>query len=80
MKVTRWLWAAGLVGAGMAAGAALALAARGGMALTELGGGEVRSGIHASADALHELLTCDDDCVRSRGAAALVVLGQRPPP
>ncbi|SOZ09743.1 hypothetical protein [Cupriavidus taiwanensis] len=70
MKRLGLRWAAGLVGAGAAMGVAWGLA------------------VDASQDVrpavtLHSVETvlerCDDACVRSRGAAALVVLSQRPP-
>ncbi|WP_455288675.1 hypothetical protein [Cupriavidus necator] len=83
MKRTRWWWAVGLVGAGMVAGAALALAARGGMALADRStGNDVADGPGAEhiAGAVRDPHACDDDCRRSRGAAALMVLSQRPAP
>lgn len=84
MKRTRWWWAVGLVGAGMVAGAALALAARGGMALADRSiGNDVADGPNGAeliAGAVRDPHACDDDCRRSRGAAALMVLSQRPAP
>ncbi|QYY33071.1 MULTISPECIES: hypothetical protein [Cupriavidus] len=76
MKRTRWLAA---LGAGMAAGMALGLTTGGsGMFSDRDEADEHRAGIFRSADAGRE--ACDDACVRSRGVAALTVLGQRPAP
>ncbi|CAG9186418.1 hypothetical protein [Cupriavidus pinatubonensis] len=77
MKRTRWLAA---LGAGMAAGMAVGLTTGGsGMFSDRDESDEHRVGISRwSADAGRE--ACDDACVRSRGVAALTVLGQRPAP
>ncbi|MDQ0140480.1 hypothetical protein [Cupriavidus necator] len=75
MKRLGFRWAAGLAGAGAAMGVAWGLAVEGSqddrpaMALPTMT-------LRAAEAALER---CDDACVRSRGAAALVVLSQRPP-
>lgn len=76
MKRTRWLAA---LGAGMAAGVAVGLTTGGSGLLADRDEpDEHRAGIFVSANAGRE--ACDDACVRSRGVAALTVLGQRPAP
>ncbi|EYS87355.1 hypothetical protein CF68_03110 [Cupriavidus sp. SK-4] len=76
MKRLGFRWAAGLVGAGAAMGAAWAIAVGGDFASAH-GSQEMPAVSMASADAAHD--HCNDACVRSRGTAALVVLSQRPP-
>jgi len=70
----------GLVSVGMAAGVAAGLAMDGGAGMPGVPAGQdgLRAGTFSAADARRE--SCDDDCVRSRGAAALLVLSQRPAP
>ncbi|WP_373376266.1 hypothetical protein [Cupriavidus nantongensis] len=70
MKRLGFRWAAGLVGAGAAMGVAWGLA-------MDAGQEDRPTVTRHSAEAVLE--RCDDACVRSRGAAALVVLSQRPP-
>jgi len=79
MKRTRWLWATGLVAAGVMAGVLLTLAMGRATALAGHGGDDdAGTGIVVSADAAREWPVCDDDCLRSRGAAVLMELSQRP--
>ena len=76
MKRARW-WV--LVGAGMAAGVAVGLATVDtGMLPGRDGQDQARTGLFEPAEAGRE--ACDDACVRSRGAAALTALSQRPAP
>ncbi|WP_042883080.1 hypothetical protein [Cupriavidus necator] len=72
MKRLGFRWAGGLAAAGAAVGAAWVLAVGGGVTAAHGGEGGMRAA-GAAADG------CDDACVRSRGAAALLVLSQRPP-
>ncbi|PVY79896.1 hypothetical protein C7414_104173 [Cupriavidus alkaliphilus] len=70
MKRLGLRWAACLVGAGAAMGVAW------GLAVDASHEERPAATLPAAAAALER---CDDACVRSRGAAALVVLSQRPP-
>ncbi|NSX13079.1 MULTISPECIES: hypothetical protein [Cupriavidus] len=70
MKRLGFRWAASLVGAGAVMGVAWGLA-------VDASQDERPTIVLRAADAVAE--RCDDACVRSRGAAALVVLSQRPP-
>ncbi|NUO88947.1 MAG: hypothetical protein HOQ33_09050 [Cupriavidus sp.] len=70
MKRLGLRWAAGLVGAGAAMGVAW------GLAVSASQDDRPAATLPGTAATLEH---CDDACVRSRGAAALVVLSQRPP-
>ncbi|WP_427307295.1 hypothetical protein [Cupriavidus sp. H39] len=70
MKRLGFRWAAGLAGAGAAMGVAWGLAVDAGQ--------DHRPAVTLPA-AEASVERCDDACVRSRGAAALLVLSQRPP-
>ncbi|UDM53865.1 hypothetical protein [Cupriavidus sp. MP-37] len=75
MKRLGFRWAAGLIGAGAAMGVGWGLAVDAGQ--------DDRPALALPAMTLPAaqaaMERCDDACVRSRGAAALVVLSQRPP-
>ncbi|AQV97057.1 hypothetical protein BJN34_24660 [Cupriavidus necator] len=77
MKRLGFRWVAGLAGAGVAMGVAWALAVDGGPAVAHGSQEDSPAVSMASADSAQD--HCNDACVRSRGAAALVVLSQRPP-
>lgn len=77
MKRLGFRWAAGLVGAGVAVGAAWAIAMGGDISAAHGSQDEMPAVSMIAADAVQD--NCDDACVRGRGAAALVVLSQRPP-
>lgn len=70
MKRLGLRWAAGLVGAGAAMGVAW------GLAVDASWDDRPAATLPVAGATLEH---CDDACVRSRGAAALVVLSQRPP-
>ncbi|SPC17735.1 conserved exported hypothetical protein [Cupriavidus oxalaticus] len=72
MKRLGFRWAAGLAAVGGGLAAAWVLAGGNGVAVAYGGHDEVRA-----ADTGPD--GCDAACVRSRGAAAMVILGQRPP-
>ncbi|WP_354683545.1 hypothetical protein [Cupriavidus necator] len=77
MKRFGFRWAVGLAGAGAAMGVAWALAVNDSSGAAHGGQDHMPAVSMLSADPA--LQRCDDACVRSRGAAALLVLSQRPP-
>jgi hypothetical protein len=77
MKRLGFRWLGGLAAVAAGAGAAWVFVMSGGVVHANAGQDESLAAGMALAGAAAD--DCDDACVRSRGAAALLVLSQRPP-
>ena len=77
MKRLGFRWVGGLAAVVAGAGVAWVFVAGGGVVYANGGQDEGPATGMALSGAVHD--DCDDACARSRGAAALLVLSQRPP-